>query len=210
MDRSDIDRIALTLMAEHGAHTAILYGSWARGDATVDSDIDYLFVRGDGTGDGRSERDARVLDGVYIDGFVYAESALVELDPSFLRLLGGKVIVERDGFGTTLLERVRELYERGPTPMPDDERRATIVWSTKMLDRIRNGSGLDASYRRMQLATQALDDYFVLRGRWFGGHKQAFAWLATNDPATLALFERVTEPAADEAFVDLVRVVYGA
>ena len=33
MDINDIERVILDVMAAHGCHTAILYGSWARGQA---------------------------------------------------------------------------------------------------------------------------------------------------------------------------------
>mgnify|MGYP001262291882 CR=1 FL=1 len=116
MDHQDIERLALRVMEAHGCHTAITYGSRARGDATPDSDVDLLCVREEGA----AVRDARVVDGVYLDAFVYPESAFKTLDPSFLRILGGAVVRERDGFGTALLTRVREMHDSGPPAMPDD------------------------------------------------------------------------------------------
>src|SRR4051812_39434679 len=153
MDHREIERIALTLMATHGCHTAILYGSLARGDATPQSDVDILCVREDGP----SFRDARIEEGVYIDAFIYPEAKLATPEPSLLRVLGGTVIRERDGFGTALLARLRDLHDRGPTPVPDDERRAVLLWSRKMLDRFRGQRGLEADYRRMQLLLQSLE-----------------------------------------------------
>lgn len=206
MDHTTIERIAAELMARHGCHTAILYGSWARGDATPESDIDLMWVRSEG----EACRDAHIDSGVYIDGFVYPESSLETLEPALLRVLGGKVIREKDGYGTALLARLQALRDAGPKPMPPDERRAVLLWSRKMLERFTGRSGLDASYRRMQLLQTALEDYFALRGAWFCGPKAAFAWLAENDLPTLRCFERATErAAADEAFVDVVAAVYG-
>lgn len=206
MEHREIERIALALMDAHGCHTTILYGSHARGDATLHSDIDLICIREDGP----SVRDARVVDGIYIDAFVYPEAALKTLEPSLLRVLGGIVIRERDGFGSALLTRLQEVHDRGPTPLPDDQRRALVIWSQKMLDRFRGQRGLDADYRRMSLLIQALEDYFTLRGAWFRGSKAAFAWLLQHDSAAYVLFERAAQPgASDGAFSDLVQAVYG-
>jgi hypothetical protein len=203
MDRQAIDRLAVQVMEVHRCHTAILYGSWARGDATPDSDVDLLCVRETGT----AVRDARVAGAVYLDVFVYPESALETLDPSFLRILGGSVVRERDGFGAALLARVRELDDRGPTAMPDDERQALMVWSQKMLDRIRARRDVEVDYRRMCLLVRALEDYFSLRNAWFRGEKEAFAWLRQHDAATYTLFERALQ-LDNIALADLVAAVY--
>jgi predicted nucleotidyltransferase len=205
MDRRQVGDIALLVMEEHACHTVILYGSYARGDATPHSDIDLLAVREGGA----TVRDARVVQGAYLDAFVYPEAKLESLDASFLRLLGGVVMAERNGFGRALLERVQALEAQGPPPMPEDERRALVVWSQKMLDRFRGRDDIEANYRRMLLLPTALEDYFLLRGLWFRGSKEGFAWLREHDPRAYAAFERAARPGApDEAFCELVDCVF--
>lgn len=203
VDYRGIERLVAQVMELHGCHTAVLYGSWARGDATPASDVDVLYVREGGA----TVRDARIVDGVYLDAFVYPESAFDTLDPSVLRILGGIAVHERDGFGTALLARVQEMNDRGPPPMPDDQRQALVTWSQKMLDRFRTSRGLEIDYRRMYLAVQGLQDYFALRNAWYPGEKEAFAWLREHDPSTYALFERATQ-LSDSALADLVAAVY--
>jgi predicted nucleotidyltransferase len=206
MDIRDIERLILEVMLSHGCHTAILYGSWARGRANPQSDVDVLYVREAGP----AFRDARIVGGIYLDAFIYPEADLVTLEPPFLRVLGGRVIREVNGFGSALLAKLQELHDRGPVPMSDDLRQVTLLWSRKMLDRFRGQSDLEAQYRRMQLVLQSLEDYFALRQIWFRGPKEGFAWLLEHDPATHHLFESAAQPyATDAAFAALVQAVYG-
>ncbi len=206
MDISDIERVTLDVMLSHGCHTAILYGSWARGQAGPQSDVDVLYIREGGP----ALRDARVVSGIYLDAFIYPEADLTAPEPELLRALGGRVLREANGFGSALLGKLQDLHDRGPVPMPDDLRQVTLLWSHKMLDRFRGQSDLEAQYRRMQLLLQALEDYFALRGSWFRGPKQAFAWLSQHDAATHHRFEMAAQPgASDGAFAALVRAVYG-
>jgi uncharacterized protein len=206
IDRREIERLALSVMDAHGCHTVLLYGSHARGDATPGSDVDLLCLREDGP----ALRDARLVDGIYLDAFISPEKTLATPEPSLLRVLGGVVLRERDGSGTALLARLQELHDRGPAPLPDDERRALVIWSRKMLDRFRGRQDIEASHRRMSLVVQALEDYFLLRNAWFRGSKEGFAWLREHDAAAYSLFDRAARPGAgDEAIADLVDVVYG-
>lgn len=206
MDYQDAERLALEVMAAHDCHTVILYGSWAHGLATAESDVDVLCVREEG----KAFRDARIADGIYLDAFIYPRADLAAPEPSLLRVLGGVVLREADGCGTALLARLQALHERGPVPIPDDERRAVVLWSRKMLERMGGSSGLEVGYRRMQLYLQCLEDYFGLRGKWFEGPKAAYAWLLQNDTATYRCFAHAALPAASaDAFVALVQAVYG-
>jgi predicted nucleotidyltransferase len=206
MDIEGIERLAVDVMLSHGCHTVVLYGSWVRGEAGPFSDIDILCVRETGPG----FRDARVVGGLYLDAFIYPEADLVAPEPDLLRVLGGRVIREANAVGSTLLAKLQALYDAGPPPMADDLGRVTLLWAQKMLDRFRGQSDVEAQYRRMQLLMQSLEDYFALRGTWFRGPKEAFAWLLQHDRATYERFESATQPAAsDDAFVSLVQAVYG-
>lgn len=203
---ADIQRLALNVMTAHGCHTVILYGSRARGDATAQSDVDLMCVRDEGD----TARDARIVDGLYLDAFVYPESTFKTLEPSLLRLLGGVVIHERGKFGSGLLAQVQELHDRGPLPMREDERRALMLWSRKMLDRIAARPDVEGDYRRMYLLVRALEDYFGLRNIWYRGEKQALAWLRQHDAEAHALFARAGVAGAHgEAMSALVQMVYG-
>lgn len=206
MNRDDAVLLALRTADRHRCHTAILYGSWARGDATPGSDVDVLCVRKGGV----PRRDARCIDGVYLDAFIYPEAALATPDASMLRLVGGVVLRTRGRFAHRLLDDVRALDERGPDPLPDDERQARIVWAHKTLGRIGGQDADEGNYRRIGLVLQALEDHFSLAGKWFRGSKEAFRWLRSNAPATHQHFAAALRPDAPaDALAMLVQAVYG-
>jgi predicted nucleotidyltransferase len=206
MDPNAIAGVALAMADAHGCHTVVLYGSRARGDVDEGSDVDLLFVRDDGP----SFRDSRVIDGVFFDAFVYPRDAVATVDVPLLRILGGLVLRERDGEGTALLSRVRDRFDKGPDPLPADDQTARIVWAHKMLTRIQASDGVEADYRRMELAVQALEDYFLLRTLWYRGPKVAFPWLLTHDDAAHQAFEAAMRPGAGpDALAALVSAVYG-
>ena len=197
--------LASRVAGEHGAHTAILYGSHARGDATERSDVDLLLAREAGP----AIRDARLVDGLYLDAFVYPETDLATASVDLLRLVGARVLRERDGWGTALLGRVQALFDRGPEPLAEDDRTMRRVWAQKTLGRIRDDLGPDGEYRRMHLLIQSLEDYFALRTLWFRGSKEAFAWLAAHDALMHTAFSNaMTRTATDEDITRLVRGVY--
>jgi len=197
---------ALAIADAYGCHTVVLYGSRARGDVDEGSDVDVLCIRDDGA----SFRDSRVIDGVYFDVFVYPRDAVATVDVALLRILGGLVLRERDGEGTALLSRVRDRFDRGPDPLPADDQTARIVWAHKMLTRIQSSDSVEADYRRMELAVQALEDYFLLRTLWYRGPKVAFPWLLTHDDAAHQAFEAAMQPGAGpDALAALVSAVYG-
>jgi predicted nucleotidyltransferase len=206
LDQDNIQRLTAALMAEYGCHTAILYGSRARGDATASSDVDLLLVRAEGV----ELQEARVVEGIYLDVFIYSEASLVTPDVGLLRALGGVVLCERDGFGQALLAKLKALDDLGPAPMSAAARRVALVWSRKMLTRIVGQHGLEANYRRMQLLMQSVEDYFALRHMWFRGLKAASPWLLAHDPVMHQRLERAASPGADDAaFAALVEAVYG-
>ena len=188
------------LRRAYSAHTMILYGSYARGDATDESDIDVAcFADVDDT-----SRDARLWHGIYLDGFVYPTKLATAPDLDMLKLVGGRVLVDDRALATPLLDQLAETDRRGPMPLRADDRQMRRMWATKTLRRLRQGD-LEADYRRHQLMYQLVEDYFAYRGEWFRGSKVAFAELARSRPTTYALFARALS--RDSSFDDIRAVV---
>jgi hypothetical protein len=200
------EALVAELVRAHAAHTVILYGSRARGDATAESDVD-VACWADGV---ESSRDARIWAGLYLDGFVHPTAhAEAPVSEDQLKLLGGRVLLDTRGLGAALLARVEALDAAGPPELPESERRMRRVWAHKMLARIRRGD-LEAQYRHHWLLFQLLEDDFALRGQWYRGPKRALAILAQQRPRTHAAFVAALAPGASLAALEaLVACVAG-
>jgi len=126
--RVDLDRYASALEARFGADliSAVLFGSWARGEARVESDLDLLVIIRGLTG-GRFERywPVRELVQTISDEFSDRLSLIVStperaehVKPYYLGMLSGHVLLrDAGGFFASVLERLigrlRELGARG-------------------------------------------------------------------------------------------------
>jgi len=186
----DSDLVA-ELKRAHGAHTIIVYGSLARGDATPESDID-VAAFADVT---ETSRDARLWNGRYLDGNVYPTAVMASSEVDLLKLVGGHIILDERQLAGPFLARLDALERAGPAPLPETELRMRRVWAHKMLARIERGD-VEAHYRHHWLLLQLLEDYYALRGTWYRGPKLAFQELRRDAPATFAAFEHALAPGA--------------
>lgn len=191
MDHPLLDAFVAELQRDHGCHTVVLYGSRARGDWTAASDYDLLGVRDDGP----TYRVARQEPGGYLDGFVYGAPDLAEPGEDRLYMRGGRVLVQRDGWGDRFLAALDVVWSRPPAPWAADDREASRVWAAKTLARVARGD-VEADYRRVMLLHDTLGDWFRARGKRFEGPKAALAWLAAHEPAAFALVAAALKPGA--------------
>lgn len=199
-------RIREELVRVHQAHTILLYGSRANGTEGPHSDYDIAAF----APVTRTHRDTRLVEGEYLDVFVYPEAALQAPAEEHLKLRESVVLLQRDDAASRFLAGLEALYQRGPEPLAADEMAVRRSWAWKMNARLRRGDA-EGNFRRVWLLTALLEDYFHLRGLWFEGPKRALSWLAEHDPPVHAAFDRALSPDAPTAAIEaLVAAVVGA
>lgn len=188
MESRTYDQLLLKIVDElkkrYDCHTIILYGSRARGDATIVSDYDLMAIRDKG----EMERDCRKVEGAYLDAFIYSIEEINHAD-HFLRIKDGLVLCQKDKIGDNLLQRVKDLYKKGPTPKSVWEKQLIKIWGQKMLERAKVGD-IEGNFRAHWLLYDLLESYFQMRDKWYLGPKEAFQWLKEHDPSCYTLFER--------------------
>jgi uncharacterized protein len=185
-------------------HTVILYGSRAKNTHTANSDYDILAIRKLG----ESFRDARLWNGIYLDIFIYKEQDILDIDASFVRILDGIVLLEREGFGHRLLAQAEEIFKAGPMRLSSAEIELRYSWSHKMLERIYQDD-IEANYRRAWLLFTLLEDYFAIRQKWYLGSKASWSWLLSFDPNAYSAFSAALQPGASvDSIASLVGTVF--
>ncbi len=167
----------------------ILYGSRARGDQSSASDYDLVGICRSGT----VRHLARTVGGVYLDAFVYPEGRAKPAE--LLRIRGGRVLFQKQDFGEVLLRRIERHHARGPKPLTPDEITLRRHWAQKMLDRTQRAD-TEGHFRRAWLLYALLEDYFVLRGKWYEGPKISLRWLRDHEPEIASLFAQTLKPGA--------------
>lgn len=200
-----IARLRDELTQRHGAHTILLYGSHADGSASPASDYDLA-----GFADvPRTLRDARVVQGRYLDAFIYPEALLSQPTVENLHMRGAVVLTQRGELATQFLAKLDALHAAGPEPKPEDELQAVRTWAWKMLARLERGD-VEGNYRRHWLLMALLEDYYLLRHQWYLGPKKSLLALQQADPPTYAAFDAALRPDAQvQALRHLVRLVAG-
>jgi hypothetical protein len=198
-----LDQAVYELTVKHGCHTVILYGSRSRGDFTDESDYDLAGFRDSGPG----LRDARLLNGKYLDAFIYPHAETEGHEKNFLHLRNGTVLTEQKEYGTNLLERIEQVFKAGPSVLSEDEKAALRVWIRKMLKRSTQGD-VEGDHRRAWLQFELLQIYFQLRNLWYLGSKESLDWISRHDPAAFEAFKKALKPGATHSDLEnLARAV---
>lgn len=186
------DLLRRHLTEQFGCHTAILYGSRARGDSDAASDIDVIAFRDAG----EAGQVAHRWQGFFLDLFLYQTAT--KPAPDWLRLHGGRVLFQRGSDGDDVLSAVKGMLAAGPERLSANDLRTRRLWAEKMLARAEKGDP-EGNYRRHWLLMALLEDYFALREQWYFGPKRSLALLQREKPQDFAVLCKALEPSASIA-----------
>ena len=178
----------------------ILYGSYAAGTQTPQSDFDALAVGG------CTAHDVSAVAGVPLDLYVYPKEFVISSDGAdFLHLSGGRVLWDADGTAAALLARVDQ--SAALLPQEDaEELEAAVQWCEKMLCRAQRGDA-EGNFRRYWLLTESLNICCSLRRRRYLGPRKALKLLQWDAPELVSLYTAALAAGGGEALAAWVRAL---
>ena len=202
----DLDELVRDLRRRHGAHTVVLYGSRARGDAGPTSDVDVIVVRTEGG----SDRDCRRWRGFDLDVHVRDEQDLAtKLVDHAAGLAHARVLAQDAGSGDRLVARARYLLNQPPPPPDRGYIESLWAWGDKMRARIRATDPTLAAFQRANVIVQALPAWAEVHHRWYFGTKETLTTIAREAPALHAAFVAAIVPGAPvDAFDRLLNALF--
>lgn len=175
------------LRQKYNCTSIILYGSYARGDNTQESDVDILCFRDEV----EELNDTSLFQGKQLD--VWIKNIEMELVPhEFLHIRDGKIISDKNFFGKDLLESVKICYDAGPPKTEMEQKIFLIDWMTKMYIRSTK-KDVEGAYRYYWLVKDILEIYFELNDKWYEGPKKSLKWLEDNDKEVFDLYKQILE-----------------
>ena len=184
------------LVNKYGCHLIILYGSYASGDYTVESDIDVVCF----ADDVGAKNDTTLLRGRQLDAWIYSSDTMNNIE-QYLHISNGKVIFDQRELGSGFLHLIAEQHEKEPEPLGKEQKQFLKSWLQKMLKRSTKGDP-EGEYRFHWMLTDSLEIYFKIRGLRYMGPKKSLKWLNQNDTYTYNLFTRALDRRATSSDVE--------
>jgi len=173
------------LIEKYNCDSIILYGSYARGDYTKESDIDILCLRKNDI----EVNDTSLFQGKILD--VWIKSSKKEILPkNFLHVRDGKVLFDKTFEGEKLLNEIKKYFDNGPPKLDKGQKKFLIDWINKMYNRSLKGD-VEGKYRYYWLTKDILEIYFELNNQWYEGPKKSLRWLEENDSHIFNLYKLV-------------------
>lgn len=165
--------------------SVIVYGSFADGSNNEHSDFDALVI----VKDGEKLHDVSFVNEIQLDVFVYPASYFKnDFDcEEIIQIFDGKIILDNDGVGQKLKERVNGYLESLPYKKTAKENREQVEWCKKML--LRAGrKDAEGMFRWHWLLTESLEIYFDLLGKMYFGPKKSLRYMKENQPAAFEMY----------------------
>jgi predicted nucleotidyltransferase len=132
-DNKMLKKITDQMIKKHNCHTVILYGSRARSESNTTSDYDIIAIRKNG----EIEKDCRIFEDAYLDAFIYPENYIENPETSLMRIKDGIILVQKDSVGDKLLNKVIEIFKKGPDKTPLWEKIVRVIMVLKYQSKIR-------------------------------------------------------------------------
>lgn len=196
MDDMFIIDVTNYLINKYECHSIILYGSYVTGDFTDESDLDVVCF----TDEVSNQNDNHILNNVQLDAWIYNTNEMNDPE-KFLQIRNGNLLLDQRNSGKFLLERIDEIYNKGPAKTDLLEIAFLKKWLIKMQNRSLKGD-IEGDFRYHWLLNDSLEIYFKIINQWYLGPKKSLQWLKTNDPKAYELFSKALNRSAENKDVE--------
>lgn len=194
-------KIIAYLKERYNPLTIAVYGSYADGTNDEYSDFDCLLI----VKSKDRTHDDTIVDGVVLDCFLYSEQEIGQEDiETFIPLYDAKLVYDT-GIGQTVQSRVRN-YAESHTVHPPEEKHFLVSWIKKTMKRIEK-SDAEGHFRAIALLAESLEDYCILRGRFYFGSKKTIRSLQEEDEQGFLLFRDAITVRSNEAIIEWAKYI---
>lgn len=176
-----IEDLKKYLIAKYNCHSIILYGSFADGTQTDESDIDVICF----TDIDKCKNDTSEFQGRKLDVWIY-NSEMMKKSEEFIHIHGGKVLLDKRNLCGELLKTISKIINTEPS-LSIDEVLFQKDWLLKMLNRARKND-IEGNFRYHWLLVDSLEIYFIINGLRYLGPKKSLIYLKNNDSIAYEYF----------------------
>jgi predicted nucleotidyltransferase len=184
------------LIKKYNCHSIILYGSYANGDFTEESDIDLICF----CDNPHAENDTSIISGRQLDAWIY-DTGTMDNFTQFLHVRGGKILLDERNKCDNFLKEIDKQFKKGPEQLTADKKYFLKNWLAKMLNRAQK-EDIEGNFRYHWLLVDSLEIYFNIKGLWYLGPKKSLKWLYENDRDAYNVFDNALKVNADIADVE--------
>ncbi len=120
----------------------------------------------------------------------FLKQTSAKYDEPFRYFHRGKVIDRMTSIGDVLLDKIEYFIRLGPEPISQQDKQERLLWLTKMMHRA--ALTIPAyQFRKYELFTHLLYNYFYLRDQWYLGVKESFLRLEKDNPQIYEAFLQI-------------------
>jgi predicted nucleotidyltransferase len=187
------------LIKKYDCHSIILYGSFANGSYTEESDIDLICFCDNPT----KENDTAVFNDRRLDAWIYKTEMMNDCT-QFLHAIGGKILLDERNLCTGFLNDIDKHFKNGPKQISLVQKEFLKSWLQKMLNRAKKGD-IEGNFRYHWMLNDSLEIYFNIKDKWYLGPKKSLQWLLENDTEAYHIFNNALKINAD--IIEIERLI---
>lgn len=171
------------LVNRYNCHSIILYGSYANGTQTKESDIDVICF----SDNINPQNDTSKLLDIQLDAWIYPTEKMDNYE-DLIHINDGIIVLNKKSICNQLMNNISYLYKE-PIYISENEVNFNKSWLIKTLSRAKK-EDTEGNFRYHLLLTQSLEIYFQIIKVRYMGSKKSLEYLKNKDTEAFRFFEK--------------------